>query len=498
MTTTIFFIAAVDAKERFTFWEGNIEIGSTKKVYQLQEDLARKYHPFHNSYASEIYKLTDNRKPLDKDIANDELSTFNVLWQNTEMVNGRTSIGALSEEDNFAVILQCNAPQVVSAPSESEEVAEEARDVVGKIEQDFQKFVHRVSTRKTPSVLAHIRDHNTNQSSVHTAMLDGRFAANDPLLQSDLNVPEDVLRHTASLLRSVSILAVPLERVSNLDGTSSDYISAATTPMYINATSAVVEVKADLGSGGSDPGTQSLLSYSRFYCSHERAKIRKISCCPAFLIGIAGPWLVVMGAVLTSRTIAQLLSPYEWLGYSRLFNDQQVYRIARLLYALRLSIAELHEYYARLITPVVQPGHIHPRFCPSVTSFFSDKTEISFVYAHPFEQDFTCVTFKATRTDTQQPIVIKFVRQYGQEAHLLMAKHKMAPKLLSCTPLGDQYDDLSLVAMEFIKGQTLQDAYDPSQPLPDPVRRAIRAGLNLLERRWIRLWRSSQAQYHAC
>ncbi|KAF5352260.1 hypothetical protein D9757_012519 [Collybiopsis confluens] len=364
--------------------------------------------------------------------------------------------GALSEEDNFAVILQCNAPQVVSAPSESEEVAEEARDIVGKVEQDFQK-------------------------------------------QSDLNVPEDVLRHTASLLRSVSvhsvkespqdaetrdklaqILAVPLERVSNLDGTSSDYISAATTPMYVNATSAVVEIKAELGTGGSDPGTQSLLSYSRFYCSHERAKIRKISCCPAFLIGIAGPWLVVMGAVLTSRTIAQLLSPYEWLGYSRLFNDQQVYRIARPLYALRLSIAELHEYYARLITPVVQPGHIHPRFCPSLTSFFSDKTEISFVYAHPFEQDFTCVTFKATRTDTQQPIVIKFVRQYGQEAHLLMAKHKMAPKLLSCTPLGDQYDDLSLVAMEFIKGKTLQDAYDPSQPLPDPVRRAIRAGLNLL------------------
>ncbi|KIK68472.1 hypothetical protein GYMLUDRAFT_256191 [Collybiopsis luxurians FD-317 M1] len=211
MTTTILYVATVE----------------------LPDDLARKYDPFHRSYASKLYKLCNDREPLDKDTADEKMSTLHTFWRNTDPVNGRTFIENLSEKENYVVLLQCKAPQVASAPSAdfeeaAEEVAEEARDIPGKVEQDFKKFVQRVSTGKTPSVLVQVREYNINQSSVHTAMLDGRFATTGPLTiappieiyhpvfgrflqrsrQSDLDVPEDVLLHTASLLRSVSRVSV--------------------------------------------------------------------------------------------------------------------------------------------------------------------------------------------------------------------------------------------------------------------------------------------------
>ncbi|KAJ3874151.1 hypothetical protein F5051DRAFT_417540 [Lentinula edodes] len=293
---------------------------------------------------------------------------------------------------------------------------------------------------------------------------------------SDIEIPGGILRVTSSLWRSVSriaikeaprdaqthkiladILGVGLERITNSDKTSPDFI------------------KSELGSGGSDPSRQSALSYARFYCRPERAQVREVSCCPTFLIGLAGPWTVIMGPVLTSRTIDQRLSAYEWLGCSRMFDDEQVHRIAHVLYALRLSLVELNEYYARLSSPVVEPGHIPPRFCPSISSFSIRETKIPFVYAYPLQHNRASVTFKATRTDTKESV-------YGHDVHQLMAAHGLAPKLLSFSLLGELYGNLNLVAMEFIEGKTLHDAYDISQPLPDSVKYSVRKGLDLLNK----------------
>ncbi|KAH7880236.1 uncharacterized protein C8R40DRAFT_1157877 [Lentinula edodes] len=180
--------------------------------------------------------------------------------------------------------------------------------------------------------------------------------------------------------------------------------------------------------------------------------------------------------------IVQRLSADEWLGCSLMFDDEQVHRIAHVLYALRLSLVELNEYHARLSSPVVEPGHIPPRFCPSISSFSIRETKIPFVYAYPLQHNPASVTFKATRTDTKESVVIKFVRQYGHDVHQLMAVHGLAPKLLSFSPLGELYGNLNLVAMEFIEGKTLHDAYDISQPLPDSVKNSVRKGLDLLNK----------------
>jgi RIO-like serine/threonine protein kinase len=59
-----------------------------------------------------------------------------------------------------------------------------------------------------------------------------------------------------------------------------------------------------------------------------------------------------------------------------------------------------------------------------------------------------------------------------------MAGHGLAPELLLYTPLGD---DLYLVVMEYIEGQTLHDAYDIADPLPLDVRQGVQKALDILE-----------------
>lgn len=286
-------------------------------------------------------------------------------------------------------------------------------------------------TRSSPSAAAKSTQYNTIQGS-DAHLLDGRFnktAAGDgtsappielyhPVFSAynkrandlDIELPEGVLRDSAKLLRNLSAISVAeftrdsesrlilasilntsLDTLSNHDKTSSDYMVSQKTPMDVSAAVTIVEVKAEMGTGGSDPSVQVSFSFDRFYCQSEvsqletrsssssrlfspsqRAPIRDACCCPAFLVGLAGPWLVVMGAVMTSQTVVQRLSAYEWLGCSRVLDDAQVFAIARRLYALRLAIKDLEAYYQFLSTPTVRVGHIHPRFCPFIT-FFMDN-----------------------------------------------------------------------------------------------------------------------------
>ncbi|KAF5386518.1 hypothetical protein D9757_005878 [Collybiopsis confluens] len=519
MSAEIFYLATVEGAVPLKFWTACISISVDSDVSDLQQALKAKYTSTLNPFAVELYRLRQPRE-LDRDTAQTEFPNLTVLKEKTVGVRPRARISTLSADEDYVVILLCRRSQAPATPSPavSEDLDDEVRDVVATREKDFKTFVQRLVTNKTPSVLARSVEYNINQSSINTALLDGRFTLTGPSTvappvelyhpvfgrfirrcKEEIEIPEEILLHTASLLRSASrvadkespcdtdsreiltqILGVPLEHISNQHNSSSDYMSVALTSMGINAASTVTEVKAEMGSGGSDPSTQLALSYARFYCRHERARIRELCSCPTFLIGLAGPWIVVMGAILTSRPIVQRLVPYEWLGRSRLFDDRQVHRIARLLYALRLSVVELNEYYTKLRQPDVRPGCIHPRFCPSITSFSIDKTRIPFVYDRPLEDSHACIIFKVTRTDTQTPVVIKFVRQYGCDAHRLMAANGMAPKLLSHTPLGGCYDELSVVAMEFVQGKTLEDVYDPSQPLPAPVKNRIREALDIL------------------
>ncbi|KAJ3733131.1 hypothetical protein DFJ43DRAFT_1069382 [Lentinula guzmanii] len=492
-----FYIATFDDEEPFLFGRSFIDIDPKLQVADLEAAVAATYAAdCHDTF---FFAELNRPTTLAARTADKEFSNIETLLQKATSATEDDLIGEAFREKQTIVVL--------------------VKDVVSQLRQDFSKYVKGVMEGKTPSVAAKSTNYNEIQGS-DIPLLDGRFngraggqtvappieiyhpvfgAFSKRREDPELEVPSDVLRHTASLLRSVSkisvqetprdsetrgilakILGVSFEHVVNTDETSCEFMCVQHTPQSINAAPALFQIKGELGAGGSDPSVQASFSYARFYCNLKRAEIRERSCCPAFLIGLAGPWLVIMGAVLTSRVITQRLSPYGWLGCSRVLDDDQVLQVARRLYALRLSIADLKEYYQNLPSPVVQPDHIYPRFCPCIKSFSLDGENVQFVYVQPLERDPSSVTFKAIRSDTQSPIVIKFARRYGEDAHKWMADKRLAPRLLACESLGEKYGNLLLVVMEFVKGQTLHDAYDSTEPLPEYVRYGVRKALDVL------------------
>ncbi|EEB91552.1 hypothetical protein MPER_10068 [Moniliophthora perniciosa FA553] len=141
---------------------------------------------------------------------------------------------------------------------------------------------------------------------------------------------------------------------------------------------------------------------------------------------------------------------------SNLFGDLVVvFEVGRLLYALRLAIAELKEYYSTVAKPTIAPGQVPPRFCPSITSFINSNGQ-------------TAGTF----------VVAKFVHSYCAAAHTSMAERGFAPRLIHHAPLGPKYEDLALVVMDYVEGDTLDVIYPTG--VPDDVRQAIRGALDIL------------------
>ena len=62
------------------------------------------------------------------------------------------------------------------------------------------------------------------------------------------------------------------------------------------------------------------------------------------LVG-GGPWLGVLGGVFTDKVIVQRLTDFMWCAHSTTEEDPRVYRLARVLVALRRSIHELENFY---------------------------------------------------------------------------------------------------------------------------------------------------------
>ncbi|EEB88943.1 hypothetical protein MPER_13024 [Moniliophthora perniciosa FA553] len=186
---------------------------------------------------------------------------------------------------------------------------------------------------------------------------------------------------------------------------------------------------------------------------------------------------------MTTSTIVQRLSGFEWFGASRVLDNQQVLNLGRLLYALKLGIDELKEYYGKLEAPTVIPEHIEPRYCPYIDSFVDSTGQIiKFSYVTPLEHDPVCATFKAKLldgADTGKLVVVKFVESYGADAHRHLAEKGFAPRLIhDGTTSGPQYGGFSLIVMDFVEGKTLHDLYKGA--IPNGVQKAIRKALDEL------------------
>lgn len=187
---------------------------------------------------------------------------------------------------------------------------------------------------------------------------------------------------------------------------------------------------------------------------------------------------------MTDRVIVQRLTQYLWLARSRSLDDQTT-AIAHILYALKLSIRRLGEYYQDLTKISLPEGQLlYSRFFPSIDSYRHPLTnqEVQFRYVKALEPDPTCVTFLVTQDGNEpEEVVLKFVTCYGVEAHKHMAERGLAPKLIYHGSIGDGagYGNLRMVIMEYVQGETLSVGYGKGA-LPEEVRESVKAALMAL------------------
>ncbi|KAJ7938610.1 hypothetical protein B0H13DRAFT_1587535, partial [Mycena leptocephala] len=311
----------------------------------------------------------------------------------------------------------------------------------------------------------------------------------DNVTNPALEIPDKVVIATADLMRKASTiyedesirrtkirpalknaLSYGITQLISDDGTTPDVITwtMSRTDGSLNEAVALLieEEKRELGEGGCDASIQASFSMLRYWA---QSNVRQLSfspgrCrCPTFLIAFAGPWLAVLGAVLTDKCIVQRLTDFVWIGNGAVLNDNECLRVARVPHSLTRSLGHLREYYVALAsTNDPEPS----RFFPSPNSFLSGGVPVRFEYVEALDRDAACVTFLSrTLEDQPRTVVVKFAQAYCREAHELLAANSMAPELLYCGRVdysdgAPWYQPFQMIVMEYIDGKTVAQLHD--------------------------------------
>ncbi|KAJ2921604.1 hypothetical protein H1R20_g15491, partial [Candolleomyces eurysporus] len=414
------------------------------------------------------------------------------------------------------------AKDSMAAPLQDEgKGTEEPGDVLAQMQKRFKTTVYE-SQKATPSVSSKPANYLEFQNGP-VPILDGRYGTTPNSIALPVEVyhpafayfsalardsvrepPDDIIDLTIQLTATSSrivttelsrqsatrdvlskILRFPIIQTVNQNKSSADhaviYSRSGSDPIGAAALS-IFEEKADLGISG-DPTTQGSFSYLQHWTDPGQKALSEATSCPSFIISIAGPWLVVLGAVLTSSAIVQRLTDFIWLGNSRVVDDTHTLRLARIFTALRDAMARLQIFYERFTLPV-EPN---TRFFPYATSFVerngSSSRTVKFSYKQPlkyWEHPSECVAFLATTSDGK-PVVVKFVERYGAKAHEKLAEMGKAPALLYHGDVwpGDEVasegcSPRKMVVMEYIDGETCEGG------VSDTVRKAVRSAVEYL------------------
>ncbi|KAH7923002.1 hypothetical protein BV22DRAFT_1113588 [Leucogyrophana mollusca] len=389
-------------------------------------------------------------------------------------------------------------------------------DIESNFNTSFLNIIQLAKAGATPSAAAESSKYRKIQAGPGRIM-DGRYPSADAInttappiqlfcpafayfsskaFDDNYAVPEATLCRTAELMNQFAaihssererrfyiralfenIVGCQFWNLRDIDHTMPDGVVVCPLEGFTVSYLALDEDKNEIGDDSSDPSTQAALSYLRLLCRQENETLRLKSCTPMFLIAQAGPWLAILGGIITSRCIVQRLTDFIWVPFRSTHDEAQCLRIARILLALKESIHLLREWYRVTAdhtppyNPKGRPLLPHPRFFPSPTSFIAEGSLVRFTYQEPLEGHPSCVTYlvkiddgdddsmdTASHSDSSRMAVVKFVTRYGKEAHEQMAREGLAPPLLYCGPIhserGISYGALHMVVMKYVEGWT--------------------------------------------
>ena len=202
--------------------------------------------------------------------------------------------------------------------------------------------------------------------------------------------------------------------------------------------------------------------------------IRDSSCCPSFIVAVAGPWMCILGAVFTERVLVQQLTDFIWTGGSS-NRDVGLVSVARLFRSLRVGFQNLDAFYGSLSTISPSPAQsIFPHF----RSFPGSD---GFTYIKPL---FPKKAVFLAQDGAGAKLIIKFVERYNPRAHRLLAEVGLAPKLHYTTPALEnnghrRHDVLQSVVMDFVEGQNAHEHFSNGR-LPGPVFLLVKQAMDIL------------------
>ncbi|CEL53119.1 hypothetical protein RSOLAG1IB_11251 [Rhizoctonia solani AG-1 IB] len=236
----------------------------------------------------------------------------------------------------------------------------------------------------------------------------------------------------------------------------------------------VVEVKNEIGTGGSDPSVQGAIAYAKYWGQSQNEWLRCQSCCPSFILAIAGPWMCILGGIMLEHPVVQPLTPFLPVAN----NPSSVLypgTIAKTLAALAQSLNMLDGFYGNFL----RSGGLDPtRFFPHVQHFTRDGQRVDIHYRIRFPGKTVFRAQARPSIGDPYPIVVKFTESYNAGAHRLLEKDKLAPQLFfvsSEQPKNQRFAERIMVVMEEVVGRDSEGA-----PVNDLVRNDVLRALNIL------------------
>ncbi|KAF8597082.1 hypothetical protein BDV93DRAFT_479692 [Ceratobasidium sp. AG-I] len=241
----------------------------------------------------------------------------------------------------------------------------------------------------------------------------------------------------------------------------------------------IIEIKNEIGTGGSDPWIQAAESYAIYWSQEKLSELRGASCCPSLVIAIAGPWMCVSGAVFLDRVVVQPLTDYLWLGHHPQQENRLVH-LAQVFEAISVSTTSLINYYSSLLSQAYSVDT--QLYYPYIRCYSGPAGDIPFTYKKQLgNPNVVRPVFEAT-LDNGNSVVVKFAEFYNFQAHKLLADKSLAPALLFHSPTPS-YGGLWMIVMEFC-GEGF-DAYFNAHPklelsAREHVRSQVREALDIL------------------
>lgn len=190
---------------------------------------------------------------------------------------------------------------------------------------------------------------------------------------------------------------------------------------------------------------------------------------------IAGPWLYVLGGVLTDAFIVQPLTDLILLSGAALDSSRTV-AVVRLFRSLSASLDQLAAFYRGVVPHNIRPP-APERLYPHIRAYPSRSGSVTFRYTSRLTDAHSSRAVYKARTDDGADIVVKFVQRYNADAHQLLAARLMAPDLLYYSmqgPTPTKYGGLAMVVMKFVEGRSY------SLPEKDEIKISLKEAVDIL------------------